>query len=89
MAKVKGVEALNLLPQIPRKEDRAIKEGGLKYRLIKGVLVPGFSVMLPEFETTLEECADGWFQVFDRDKIKGYRLGPKFIDQVIDCLKQE
>jgi hypothetical protein len=40
-------------------------------------------------ETTLEECVDGWFQVFDRDKIKSYRLGPKFIEKVIDSLKQE
>lgn len=89
MAKVKGVEALNLLPQIPRKEDRAIKEGGLKYRLIKGVLVPGFRVELPAMETTMEECVDGFFQVFDGDRCKAYRLGPKFIEQVIDCLKQE
>jgi hypothetical protein len=44
MAKVKGVEELNLLPQIPTKENRALKEGGIKYRLTKGVLIPGFRV---------------------------------------------
>lgn len=87
--KLKGVEALNLLPQIPTKENRTIKDAGLKYRLVKPILVPGFKIELPAIETTMEECNDGWFQVFDGDKIKGYRLGPKFIEQIIDCLKQE
>lgn len=88
MVKARTLSQVNILPQIPTKQSRAEKIGGIKYRVIRNIKVPGFHHELKALETELNECNDGWFEVWEREQKKYYRLGPSIIEEEKQNLEQ-
>jgi hypothetical protein len=83
-----SIKAINILPQIPSAESKKTKPGGKKYDLVKAILIPVYLKKMQPHITTLVECNDGWFQVFENNKKKHFRMGPALVAEVSDSIKE-
>ncbi len=80
--------AINILPQIPSEKDKEALVGGKKYEVAKRILIPVYLKHMEPVTTTLVECNDGWFQVYDGAIKKHFRIGPVLVAQISGSIKE-
>ena len=83
-----SIKAINILPQIPTAESKETKPGGKKCELVKAILIPVYLKKMQPHITTLVGCNDGWYQVFESNKKKHFRMGPNLVAEVSESIKE-